>query len=55
MKILFGVIGLLRCCGPCYRQGDVFLSFMFDGVKQNASLGRHTLDNPRRYMYAQVI
>jgi hypothetical protein len=31
-KILFGVIGLIRCCGACDRQGDVFLRFKLGGV-----------------------
>jgi hypothetical protein len=30
-KILFGVIGLIRCCGACDRQGDVFLHFKLGG------------------------
>jgi hypothetical protein len=31
-KILFGVIGLIRDCGACNRQGDVFLRFKLGGV-----------------------
>ena len=31
-KILFGVIGLIRCCCACDRQGDVFLRFKLGGV-----------------------
>src|ERR1700692_2467692 len=31
-KILFGVIGLIRCCGACDRQGDIFLRFKLGGV-----------------------
>jgi hypothetical protein len=31
-KILFGAIGLVRCCCTCDRQGDVFLRFKFCGI-----------------------
>ena len=31
-KILFGVIGLIRCGGACDRQDDVFLRFKLGGV-----------------------
>ena len=31
-KILFDVIGLIRCCRACDRQGDVLLRFKLGGV-----------------------
>ena len=60
-EILFGLIGLIRCCGACDRQGDVFLRFEFGGVnglgiqvKRGGHLGVAQQSLNRLYVLAPV-
>jgi hypothetical protein len=43
-KILFGVIGLIRCCGAFDLEGEVFLRFKLGGVN---GLGIYNVKNSR--------